>query len=301
MVGENIWNDDDGRSWDGFYDDLWYDKLWEMMRWEMTSYHLILPSLLLLLLFPHLSFHFHLKKERWIFKWDEIRLTWEREIDYIIFHQWDDGWLVGWLMIFFLSSFYHLIYIFLYFLPSLSFSLSLYIWDGWSSWDGWLIIVKNCEKYEMMMNFSFLSHHLFPYPSYHKIDLHLFFFIIFFFLCKPSTTTRKEEEFLPPPLPLLPKEELWWWLMRWKWWSTSSSLLCYFFFFILFTSFIFTISQPLFTLAIKDNRTGFTIPVWMNYYIWFVYFHNLDVIFFQLPLTLCSQCLKWDEWKMTKI
>ena len=190
MVGENIWDDDGGRSWDGFYDEMRYDKLWEM-RWEMTSYHLILPSLLFLFISSSLISLFTWRRKDEFSKWDEIRLRWERDgrwWDWLYYFSSMRWWLVGWLMIFFFLSFIFLsilqsshIYFLVFF--TISLSLSLYLWDGWSSWDGWLIIVKNCEKDEMMMNFSsFLSHHLFPYPSYHKIDLHLFFDHLFLFL-----------------------------------------------------------------------------------------------------------------------
>jgi len=228
----------------------WLEKIWEMMmvdheidfmmRWDMTScerwwddgkftissYHLFF------FLFPHLSFHFHLKKKRWIFKWDEIRLRWERDGRW-----WDWSYyffinemMVGWLMIFFLSSFYqfynHLIYFLVFF------TISLFIYEmvdllemvGWSLWK----TVKKMRWWWISppssLTISSLIHHT-------TRLIFIFFFIISFFFCKPSTTTReRKKNFYHHPLPPLPKEKLWL-MMRWKWWSTSSSLLCYFFFF----------------------------------------------------------------------
>ena len=66
---------------------------------------------------------------------------------------------------------------------------------------------------------------------------------------------------------------------------------------LLYSISFFTISQTLFMLAIKDNRTGFTIPVWWNYYIWFVYFHNIDVIFLSTSIHPMFSMLemRWSE------
>ena len=126
---------------------LWWFEIWQVVRderWQVTisSYHLFF----FFFLFPHLSFHFHLKKERWIFKWNEIRLRWERDgrwWDLLYYFSSMRWWLVGW----WFSSFSHLFinltiisYIFSCIFYHLS--LSLFINEvvdllemvGWSLW-----------------------------------------------------------------------------------------------------------------------------------------------------------------------
>ena len=80
----------------------WYDQpSYPTISTKLPSHPTISSSSF----FPHLSFHFHLKKERWIFKWDEMRLRWEREgrwWDWLYYFSSIRWWLAGWLMIFFI-------------------------------------------------------------------------------------------------------------------------------------------------------------------------------------------------------